>query len=97
MHPRGLGFFLVEVRGEGDLSFFFLFWVRGLVNVFFSFLGPLKKLQDFKKFWHVQSLTLFSMKVVLYMRDCMMSSCFAIASHLDNFDLKCVILGKEGL
>jgi len=27
----------------------------------------------------------------------MMSSCFAIASHLDNFDLKCVILSKGGL
>jgi len=27
----------------------------------------------------------------------MRSSCFAIASHLDNFDLKCVILSKEVL
>jgi hypothetical protein len=35
---------------KGDLSFSFLFWVRGLVNVFFSFLGPLKKLQVFNKF-----------------------------------------------
>jgi hypothetical protein len=50
MHPRGLGFFLVEGRGEGDLSFFFLFWVRGLVNGFFSFFCPLKKLQVFNKF-----------------------------------------------
>jgi hypothetical protein len=44
MHPRGLGFFLVEGRGEGDLSFFLKKRVRGLVNGFFSFLGPLKKL-----------------------------------------------------
>ncbi len=50
MHPRGLGFFLVEGRAEGDLSFFFLFWARGPVNVFFSFLGPLKELQVFNKF-----------------------------------------------
>ncbi len=42
--------FSAEGRGKGDLSFFFLFWVRRLVNVFFSFLGPLKKLQVFNKF-----------------------------------------------
>ncbi len=26
-------------KGERNLSFFFLFWVKGLVNDFFSFLG----------------------------------------------------------
>jgi hypothetical protein len=29
MHPRGLGFFLVEARGKGDLNFYFLFCVKG--------------------------------------------------------------------
>ncbi len=79
IHHRSLRFFLVEGRGEGDLSFSFY-----LVNVFFSFLGPLKKLQVFNKFTICKVWLYFQYKWC-FTWNCMMSSCFAIASHLDIF------------
>ncbi len=82
MHPRGLGFFLVQGRGEGDLSFLFLFWVRGrgLVNVFFSFLGPLKNSKFSISLACAKFDFIFNESGVLH-EICIMSSCFAIASH----------------